>query len=265
MKKSKYIEDAFSELEKEVDAMESDMDSLAQEYLSGFIVDGDSLKNISTNYEKSNESSTIFDKAFNTFVGTFLVSLATKILGSIDITLSDFKTKGIEPIGDERKLVSDMIGYVDGKVVKNGYLWRLGKMDILRQKFYDYILMSIVSTQKVNKLLKNAKPIFVSTDKRRSDFASYYGRYAYDSVVQATNSISLYIANERGLDRFEYEGDLSRDSRLFCVEHAGGIYTRADAKKFNEMNWRGKIQGVDFLIAVGGYNCVHVINWLPNE
>jgi hypothetical protein len=265
MKKSKYIEDAFAELEKEVGAMESEMDSMAQEFLSEFSISSNELENISTNYEKSNASNSIFDKAFNSFVGTFLVTLATKILGSVDVAVSDFKSKGIQPIGDERKLVSDMIGYNDGKIVKNGYLWRLGKMDILKQKFHDYILKSVASTQKVNRFLKDAKPIFVSTEKRRSDFASYYARYAYDSVVQATNSISLRIADARGLDRFEYEGDLSRDSRLFCVEHAGGIYTRADAKKFNEMNWRGKIQGVDFLIAVGGYNCVHVINWLPNE
>jgi len=154
---------------------------------------------------------------------------------------------------------------VDGKVVKGGYLANLGRMSALRSRFHDYIIKAISSGQKLNMFLRDAKPLFVSTEKKRSAFSSYYMKFAYDSVQQAMNSIALYIADKRGLNRFEYRGGLVKDSRLFCKEHAGGIYTRADAKRFNEMKWAGKIPDVDFLIACGGYNCMHSINWLPNE
>jgi hypothetical protein len=79
------------------------------------------------------------------------------------------------------------------------------------------------------------------------------------------NIVALYIADERGLTHFLYEGGLVKDSRPFCRAHAGGIYTRTDAKRFDGIYWKGKIPDLPFLVAVGGYNCMHSINWLANE
>ena len=262
---AQYIEDTVAELEDKVSEMESDMNDLVVAYLSTFAVDDKTLINFSSNYEHANSSDSVFDEAYKTFIGAFLIFLGNKIVKSVKLTVSDFESKGIAAVGNEEQLVGKMIGFVDGKVVRGGYLANLGKMSSLRQVFHDYIVRAISSGQKMNLFIKNAKPLFKSTGEKKSSFTSYYQKYAFDSVLQATNSIALYIADKRGLNRFLFKGGLVKDSRPFCREHAGQILTRADAKAFNEMNWKGKIPNVDFLIAAGGYNCQHFISWIPNE
>jgi len=195
---AEFIENTVAELEQQVADMEDDMNDLVIAYLSTFAVDNKELINFSSNYEHANLSDSVFDEAYKTFVGAFLVYLGKKIVEGTLITVADFSSKGINPVGTEKKLVEKMIGFVDGKVVKGGYLANLGKMSVLRQRFHSYIIQSIASTQKLNKFLKDAKPLFKSTGEKKSAFASYYQKYAFDSVNQATNSIALYIANKRG-------------------------------------------------------------------
>lgn len=260
-----YIDETVTELDQQVSDMESKMDDLAVAFLSTFLIDGNTLINNQSNYEHANQSDSVFDDAYNLFVGAFLVYLGRKILDGSILTVADFSSRGIRPIGNEKKLVEKMIGFVDGKIIKGGYLYNLGKMSVLRTRFHDFIIKAISSTQQLNLFLRNSKPLFVSTEKTRSAFSSYYMKYAFDSVAQATNSIALYIANERNLTHFLYKGSLVRDSRPFCVEHAGNVYTREDAEIFQEMDWKGKNYDVPFLISVGGWNCQHVLEWLPNE
>lgn len=262
---AEFIEESVAELEDKVAEMESDMDDLVIAYLATFAIDNKTLINSSSNYEHSNLSDSVFDEAYKTFVGAFLIYLGNKIVKSIKLTVADFESKGISAVGNEERLVGKMIGFVDGKVVKGGYLANLGKMSVLRQRFHSYIIQAIASGQKMNLFLKNAKPLFNSTTKTKSAFASYYTKYAYDSVQQATNSIALYIADKRNLNRFLYKGSLVPKSRPFCIEHANKIYTREDAKVFQEQDWKGKNYEVPFLISVGGHQCAHFLDWLPNE
>jgi hypothetical protein len=262
---AQYIEDTVAELEDKVSEMESDMNDLVVAYLSTFAVDDKTLVNFSSNYEHANSSDSVFDEAYKTFIGAFLIFLGNKIVKSVKLTVSDFESKGIAAVGNEEKLVGKMIGFVDGKVVRGGYLANLGKMSSLRQVFHDYIVRAISSGQKMNLFIKNAKPLFKTVGDKKSSFASYYTKYAYDSVQQATNSIALYVANKRNLNRFEYHGGLVKNSRQFCIEHHGQIYTRKDAAEFEKQVWKGKNPDVPFLISVGGFQCFHTINWLPNE
>jgi hypothetical protein len=265
MTPEQFIDESAVEIEDYISSIEYDMDALATEYLTTFKYENGNLVNGASNYEKSNSSNKIFDDAFDTFIGAFLLFLGHKILKGSEVAVSDMESRGIMGDGYEKKLTEKMIGFVDDKVVRGGYLWNLGKMSSLRQTFHDYVIRSISATQKLNLFLRDAKPLFVSTEKKRSSFSNYYMKYAFDSVNQATNSISLYIADKRGLTHFLYEGSLVKDSRPFCKEYAGQILTRKDAAYFNTINWKGKIQDADFLIVAGGWNCKHVIKWLPNE
>ncbi|MFM6993727.1 MAG: hypothetical protein ACKOWO_01275 [Sediminibacterium sp.] len=243
--------------------METSIESLAVDYLSEFHLDGQDLVTSPTNYDIANRSDKVFDDAYDKYILPFLLLLGKKIIKGAKIILDELASDGITLVGNEMPMVEKMIGFVDGKVIKGGYLHTLGKMGVLRQKFHDYTIKAVSSGQKMNRFMRDMKPIFKSTDKVRSSFSTYYLRYAYDSVAQAMNSISLYVADKNGLNKFIYEGGLVKDSREFCKQHAGGIYTREDAKRFDEMTWRGKIPNVPFLIACGGYNCQHSIRWLP--
>lgn len=99
-----------------------------------------------------------------------------------------------------------------------------------------------------------------ASDRLGNNLRRYASLYAVDSLNQYSATLTLTTANEQGIDRFEYYGDLILDSRDFCREHIDKIYTRAQIEKIWKGEWAGKAPGDPFIVR-GGYNCRH--QWLP--
>ena len=99
-----------------------------------------------------------------------------------------------------------------------------------------------------------------SADRLGNNLRRYATTYATDSLNQFSASLTATTANEQGIDRFEYYGDVIRDSREFCKKHVGKEYTREEIDRIWAGSWAGKAPGDPFLVR-GGYNCRH--QWLP--
>ena len=99
-----------------------------------------------------------------------------------------------------------------------------------------------------------------SADRLGNNLRRYATTYATDSLNQFSASLTATTANEQGIDRFEYYGDVIRDSREFCEKHVGKEYTREEIDRIWAGSWAGKAPGDPFLVR-GGYNCRH--QWLP--
>ena len=99
-----------------------------------------------------------------------------------------------------------------------------------------------------------------ASDRLGNNLRRYASLYAVDSLNQFSSTLTITTANEQGIDRFEYYGDLILDSRDFCREHIDKIYTRAEIEKIWKGEWAGKAPGDPFIVR-GGYNCRH--QWLP--
>ena len=99
-----------------------------------------------------------------------------------------------------------------------------------------------------------------ASDRLGNNLRRYASLYAVDSLNQFSSTLTITTANEQGIDRFEYYGDLILDSRDFCREHIDKIYTRAESEKIWKGEWAGKAPGDPFIVR-GGYNCRH--QWLP--
>jgi len=99
-----------------------------------------------------------------------------------------------------------------------------------------------------------------ASDRLGNNLRRYASTYAVDSLNQFSSTLTITTANEQGIDRFEYYGDLILDSRQFCREHVDKVYDRDEIKKIWEGEWAGKAPGDPFIVR-GGYNCRH--QWLP--
>jgi hypothetical protein len=83
----------------------------------------------------------------------------------------------------------------------------------------------------------------------------------HDSLMQFDASIVTTIGKESGATKWEYYGSIAKDSREWCKEHAGNIYTEDEIREEWESNdWEGKEDGDPFIVR-GGYNCRH--HWRP--
>lgn len=99
-----------------------------------------------------------------------------------------------------------------------------------------------------------------ASDRLGNNLRRYASTYAVDSLNQFSSTLTITTANEQGIDRFEYYGDLILDSRQFCREHVDKVYDRDEIEKIWEGEWAGKAPGDPFIVR-GGYNCRH--QWLP--
>jgi hypothetical protein len=99
-----------------------------------------------------------------------------------------------------------------------------------------------------------------AADRLGNNLRRYATGYATDSLNQYSATLTATTANEQGIDRFEYYGDVIRDSREFCKKHVGKEYTREEITRIWAGSWAGKAPGDPFIVR-GGYNCRH--QWLP--
>ena len=97
-------------------------------------------------------------------------------------------------------------------------------------------------------------------DRAGNNLRRYSTQMAQDSLMQFDASINTAIGIQSGATKWKYYGGLIRDSRPFCREHAGQVFTEEEIAETWAGSWKGKSSG-DPLIVRGGYNCRH--HWRP--
>lgn len=259
----KWIDSTYKELESRIkDQEDSFIDMFIGEYLNDFYINDTELKNTSGNYDKVNQVNRKFDEAYDIFIIPFLLWYGNKLIEAGQISLDYFKSIGINATSADISYLSKMIGLNGNNIIKGSFLYNLGKMGEIRQRLQDMLLNAVSSGQKFNLLLRNIKPVFKSTKQTRSGLAKYYLKYAYNPVMQTLNGVSYKLAKQYGVTNFKYAGGLVEHSRQFCIDRAGETFTIEQGKSWNELEWSGKIKGVDFFVQVGGTNCKHFIEWI---
>jgi hypothetical protein len=92
-------------------------------------------------------------------------------------------------------------------------------------------------------------------------FVKYASLLVTDSIMGFDGQIAKYRADELGLTSYLYYGSLIKDSRDFCIKHAGKVYTEEQiAEIWANDTAQGRDQGSPFIVR-GGYNCRH--SWQP--
>ena len=97
-------------------------------------------------------------------------------------------------------------------------------------------------------------------DRAGNNLRRYSTQMAQDSLMQFDASINTAIGKSTGATKWKYYGDVIRDSRPFCKEHAGQVFTDDEIESTWAGSWKGKSSGDPFIVR-GGYNCRH--HWRP--
>ena len=97
-------------------------------------------------------------------------------------------------------------------------------------------------------------------DRVGNNLRRYATQMAQDSLMQFDASINTVIGKQSGATKWKYYGSTVRDSRPFCVEHAGQVFTDDEIEETWSCSWKGKASGDPFIVR-GGYNCQH--HWRP--
>ena len=128
--------------------------------------------------------------------------------------------------------------------------------EAIAKTMYDYVASGAPFSE-LTKAVQGA--LTGHQDIRGRPMTSYVDTYAVDSVMNFNNAVSVGKAEAAGLEFFLYEGTAIEDSRDFCLERMGRIFSRAEIESWNDWDWQGKAGPP--LEYRGGFNCRHT--WQP--
>lgn len=235
----------------------------------GFLVGGVS------NMAKANMIERIFDEVGRDEVNAILLEYSNALLGISGKNAAYYYTIGfdrekVDAIAGDLSLIRGVIGIdKDGQLLKDGFLYRLGRSEAVRDKIKQYVLTSIASQQSLKQFQSGLKEVVKGRGDVSGSLTSYWNNYAYDAYSRVREIDNLHFKNEIGLRHFIYQGGLIKTSREFCIKKNGKAFTEEEAKK----NWPNDPDLIDQkhlstynpLIDRGRYNCRHFLMWISED
>jgi hypothetical protein len=139
-----------------------------------------------------------------------------------------------------------------------GEVSALGEVSVERvaRKMYEHLL----GGAEFNSLKREIANVFTGRkDVRGRPMSTYSRQMAFDNVRNFQSQVTTYKAKEIGLDTFIYYGDIIKNSRSWCIRHAGKVFSRKQIDILSQQNWDGK--SGPWFTNRGGYQCRHW--WVP--
>lgn len=185
-------------------------------------------------------------------------------------------------IKNTNDLMSARLGVAkDGKITKGSYLDSFITDNTLLTELKQSIVSNVTGQQTIEKFRKDIRDKIVGNSQVTGGFEKYYRQFAYDTYSQYDRAYGKNAADEFGLNYAVYQGGLIDESREFCEEHQGKVYTREEIKQFGKWklpedtkeypgpgevpSYIAKFPNYDPFTNLGGFSCRHQLTWITKS
>jgi hypothetical protein len=249
-------------LRKKIKELEDDVyEKFLEGYLALLSFD-ESLQWSEANLNKIRKIDDLFSKEL---VQGLMAWIMSEMMGLSISAVDTFRTRGFKPKIDTVSMVERQLGWVNGKIVKGGYLDTLGSMESVKLQLKNYVMSSIAQTSKMPDFIRGFKEI-VKGDS--SILERYYELYAYDTFAKVVRTTDLQVALSLGLKHFIYQGGLIETSRQFCIKRDGLKFRIDQAEEWRDdpdLPGRDTHPGYNPLTDCGRWNCRHWLEFITEE
>lgn len=213
---------------------------------------------IQEDYTKIPEFHSHMDKFFKEYGIPYMAWIVYAIDELLKKAVSNFEQDGATL--DDVSFIRELYGVKGDEVAtrRNGQptaLYALASMSVLRVDITNKMQSSFMGDVSLNDF---RKAIEKSVDRK------YYDFFEVNSVAMLFNTYNganYHFAKKYDYNKFTYNGGLIAESREFCQQRDGKEFWVYQGKEWNDLDWRGKIPGVDFFVQCGGYNCRHWVEY----
>lgn len=238
-------------------------------------VEDGKLKAGVSNLAKANLIERVFDELGDNEMKPILKQFAEKLIGISGRNADYYLLTGqdadkVERIAKDISHIRAIIGIdKNGELLNNGYLSRLGRNDIARERIKTYLLTSIATKQGVTQFERGLRNLITTTKDVDGAIIGYWRQYAYDTYAKIREVDNLHFADELKLNYFIYQGGIIKTSRAFCIRKNGKVFSRDEALR----DWPKDPTLIDQkhlatykpLIDRGRNNCRHFLMWITEE
>lgn len=181
-----------------------------------------------------------------------------------------FDREKVAAIAEDLTLIRGVIGIdKEGQLLKDGFLYRLGRSEGVRDQIKQFILTSIASKQDLKKFQSGLSTLVKGGQGVDGALVGYWNNYAYDAFSRVREVDNLHFKDEIGLRHFVYQGGIIKTSRMFCVKKNGKAFTEEEAKrdwpKDPDLIDKKHLSIYNPLIDRGRNNCRHFLMWITED
>jgi hypothetical protein len=218
--------------------------------------------------------------------GKGLIGIGSYQKNYFDTLLSDssIKKRFTSVVNNTDEFMKARIGVgAKNEIVEGGFLDSFIQDRTLVNDLKQITMRSVTGQMPIDEYKTLLKYKVVGNDQVDGKFQQYYKQFAYDQYNEYDRAYANTIAIEFKLDYAIYQGGLIDESRDFCRDHNGFVYTRDEISKFGQwtyakaehitfFNDSGDRVGVpDYIkknpmynpfISLGSYNCRHSLTFI---
>jgi len=278
--KIKYLLAEEKKLDKAVKALEKALfEIITSEYLPKFKLKNGFVTDTSYNIGLINQIDSLFARIQKAVETDILKPFATTLLESANMSVEYYvglgfrKTVVLELLKNKVALEKRIGIQPNGQLKRNGYLYRLGQSNEVRQKLQNYVMNSITGDVDFIDFQKGFRDLVIGNKRLKAlnvdgALVKYYDQYAYDTYNAMDSVVNKQLATGLNLKHFIYQGSLIETSRGFCKKRAGKAFTIEETK-----TWKDDPDLIDKktknaynpLIDRGRYRCRHFIKYITEE
>ena len=164
-----------------------------------------------------------------------------------------------------KQIVNKMNAIVGVSGNNNGVLQTLLDPSVIGISVESNLMKSVTTNTTIQEAQKQLKLQLTGDGKRLGICEKFYYEEAHDTFSEYERTSKDNFAVKLDLNYAVYQGGLIRDSRPFCVERNGKVYSRETIESWNDTDWKGKKKDNNIIVDAGGYNCRHYYDWITYE
>ncbi len=282
--KEDFLQASEERLQKQVSGLQFDLlNELNAEIINSLEID--EFGNItSDNIEIATKVDNVYDEFINNQGAKVAAGFSKDLLAGVDYNTRYYKSiaenhKKFDRISaGVKETIQQRIGITKGgEMIEDGFIERFVTDETIKNRIKEATFNAVTGGTSLKDFTKQLKEYVTGDDKVMGAFEKHYKTFAYDQYQQMDNIAGKLFANEMGLRCAIYQGGLIRDSRAFCMERNGKVFTKEEIAKFGTSEdiyggydnkgkgeFQGKSKPYNPSVDLGGYNCRHKLHWITD-
>lgn len=273
LKAEKRLEKAIIEHQRKL------YELILSEYLPRFELENGIIIDSPNNDALLGEIDKLFAKLEKAMYRDVIGTFAADLLKSAEVSAEYYVALGFEKkivnklLTDKVRLEKRLGITPTGRLRKDGYLYKLGQTQQVRQELLNYVLSNLTGDTPFTDFQLGLRNLVIGNRRKKGlavngRLQRYFDQFAYDTFNQMDAVANKQLATNLQLEHFIYEGSLIDTSRKFCEKRAGKAFKVSDTKKWKEdpdlIDKKTK-DAYRPLIDRGRYRCRHFIKYITKE
>lgn len=153
----------------------------------------------------------------------------------------------------------------DGTLKANSFIDSISSNDAINKNLREIAIRQIQGGNTIKDFTAELEQSIVTDKDGLGVLNKFYKQTIDDRYVQYDRAEAKSFADELRMQAFIFSGGKVTETRRFCCQRNGLVFTRDEAQHWSSLKWDGKNKGYVPLIDMGGYNCRHSPQWISNR